>query len=79
MECSGKRTRTICLWCTLAITSASSKTQQSKKRKHSQDEYDPGPQSKRAVNQKKIQEVEDFVAKLKEKHGNDFKVEQLNA
>ena len=64
--CSGKRTCTIRLWCTLATTSVSSKTQKSKKRKRSQDEDDPGPQSKRAVNQKKIQEVED-VAKLKEK------------
>lgn len=79
--CTGKRARTctIRLWCNLATNSGSSKTQKSKKRKHSQDEEDPVPQSKRAVIQRKIEEVEDIVAKLKEKHGNAFKVEQLNA
>ena len=77
-SCTGKcmHTCTIRLWCHLTTTSVSSKTQKSK---HSQDEDAPGPQSKRAVNQRKIQQVEDIVAKLKEKHGNSFKVEQLKA
>ena len=37
------------------------------------------PQSKRAVTQQKLQEIEGIVAQLKEKHGNTFTVEQLNA
>ena len=74
---SGKRARTILLWCYLATASVGSKTK--KKRKHSQNEDDSSCQYKRAVSEKKILEIEDIVSKLKEKHGKAFRIEHLNA
>ena len=50
-----------------------------KKRKHSADEADSAPRSKRVINEKKIQEIEDIVTQLKEKHGSKYKVKHLNA
>ena len=79
-----KNKRHVLLWCYLA-TSGTVKQKGGKKRKH-EDEGDSASQSKQTasqskqtVAQKKLQEIEEIIAKLKEKHGNGFKVEHLNA
>ena len=50
-----------------------------RKGKHGDDEADSAPRFKFVINEKKIQEIEDTVAQLKEKHGTKYKVEHLNA
>lgn len=74
-----KGKRNVLLWCYLRSASVAQGSGSGKKRKHGDDEADSAPRSKRAVNEKKIQEIEDIVAQLKEKHGSKYKVEHLNA
>ena len=74
-----KGKRNVLLWCYLLSTGVAYSSNCVKKRKRVDDEVEAAPKSKRVINQKKIQEVEDIVAQLKEKHGNEFKVEHLNA
>lgn len=59
----------------LRSTSVAQSGNNGEKRKHSADEADSAPRSKRVINEKKIQEIEDVVTQLKEKHGSKYKVE----
>ena len=70
----------ILLWCYLtSVTSVSKQHTTGKKRKLGDDCDSASSQSKRTAAQKKIDEVEDIVSKLRENHGNSFKIEHLNA
>ena len=68
----------VLLWCYLCSAGVDQSGSSGKKRKHG-DEADSAPRSKRVINEKKIQEIEDIVTELKEKHGSKYKVEHLNA
>lgn len=78
--------REILLWCFATIEENSvavPETQKSRKRDRNSSS-DPGPvepqtTSKRAACEKKIQEVEDIISTLKEKHGSKYSIEKYNA
>ena len=71
--------RHIVSWCYPATTGNVSKEQKGgRKRKH-EDEGDSGSRSKQTATQKKIDAIEEIIAKLKEIHGGSYKVEHLNA
>ena len=74
-----KGKRNILLWCYLRSAGVTQSGSSGKKRKHDDDGADSAPRSKRVINEKKIQEIEDIVTQLKEKHGSKYKVEHLNA
>ena len=69
----------ILLCCYLKSVVGSKQNTTGKKRKHDDDGESATSQPKRTATQKKIEEVEEIVSKLKEKHGDSFKVEHLNA
>ena len=67
----------ILLWCHLksVVTVVGSKQNTNGKKRRLES---TASQSKRTATQKKIEEVEEIVSKLKEKHGDSFKIEHLN-
>ena len=69
----------VLLWCYVLSTGAAQSGSSGQKRKRGDDEADSAPRSKRVINEKKIQEIEDIITQLKEKHGSKYKVEHLNA
>ena len=71
----------ILLWCHLksVVTVVGSKQNTTGKKRRLDDGESTASQSKRTATQKKIEEVEEILSKLKEKHGDSFKIEHLNA
>ena len=70
----------ILLWCYLkSVVVGSKQNTTGKKRRLDDDGDSAASQSKCTATQKKIEEVEEIVSKLKEKHGDSFKIECLGS
>ena len=79
-EYSGKRN--ILLWCYSRVQDVPKKQVGAERTRASSTEEgkgEPATKSKRDINQHKLKEIEDIIAKLKENHGSAYKVGVLNA
>lgn len=73
-----KRKQEILLWCYGDVGEQTGFNPPQRKRKQASNTAAPPPSGKRQAIAKSINEVEDIIKKLKEKHGDAYSVEKLN-